>query len=159
MQIIITEAEIKTAIRNHILQRMMFTTTQNIEVDLRATRGSEGYTAVIEIDESPKEPEAPSTASEQPKANAPATPIKKPETKAKLVFDPATRSQPVNEEPAAPVTQTAEEPVVEAGNEPVAEVVEAQASPAAAEDAPAPRRLFAGLAKPVNAKAADTVTA
>ena len=49
MRITITEAEIKTAITNHIEAQGFNLTGKNVEIDLKATRGDAGYTADIDI--------------------------------------------------------------------------------------------------------------
>lgn len=56
MQIIINQADIHTAIRNFIMSQMPMANDTNIEIELKATRGDEGYTAVIEINP-PKPPQ------------------------------------------------------------------------------------------------------
>lgn len=49
MQIIIIQTEIEEAIRNHILNQIAIKDDQRIDIDLRATRGSDGFQAVIDI--------------------------------------------------------------------------------------------------------------
>ena len=49
MQITLTQAEIETAITDYIKSQMTIADGQRITIDLRATRGNEGYTALIDI--------------------------------------------------------------------------------------------------------------
>lgn len=49
MQIILNQEQIETAIRNHLLSFMSLNEGQDMEIDLRATRGEGGYTAEINI--------------------------------------------------------------------------------------------------------------
>lgn len=49
MQITLTQPEIETAIINFVKSQMTIAEGQRIEIDLRATRGEEGYTALIDI--------------------------------------------------------------------------------------------------------------
>lgn len=73
MQITINEAEIKLAIRNHILSQISVHEDQEIDIDLKATRGPEGYSAVIDINAvKAPEPEAPTKRT--PKAQAKTAP-------------------------------------------------------------------------------------
>lgn len=49
MQITLTQTEIETAITDYIKSQMTIADGQRIAIDLRATRGNEGYTALIDI--------------------------------------------------------------------------------------------------------------
>lgn len=49
MQIRIVQVEIEEAIRNHILSQISLKPDQNIEIELSATRGPEGFIATIDI--------------------------------------------------------------------------------------------------------------
>ena len=49
MQIIIVQSEIETAIRNHILSQINVNEGNEINIDLSATRGAEGFKATIDI--------------------------------------------------------------------------------------------------------------
>lgn len=49
MQIIIVQSEIETAIRNHILSQITVNEGTEINIDLSATRGAEGFKATIDI--------------------------------------------------------------------------------------------------------------
>lgn len=62
MQITIVQAEIETAIRDYIRSQVNVRPNMDIEIELRATRGAEGYQAVIFITPS-KSPQATLAAS------------------------------------------------------------------------------------------------
>lgn len=49
MQIIIVQSEIETAIRNHILAQINVREGMQINIDLSATRGADGFRATIDI--------------------------------------------------------------------------------------------------------------
>jgi len=154
MQIIITENEIKLAIRNHILSQISVKEDMQIDVDLKATRGTEGYTAVIDIN-----PQVEKTPAVQPAPRQ--------GTKAKTNPGAVVQSEKIEPtlapEPAATVTIEAKAviPEAETALEPEVETANDAASDAAADPAPAadgtevskaeaPRSIFAGLKKPVN---------
>jgi hypothetical protein len=176
MQITITQAEIETAIQNYTLGLIAVREDMRIDIDLRATRGEDGYTAVIDI-----------TPNDTPPGGEPipeTTPVTKPKAKAKETAAPS--AEPAPEAPTepkaakpkaapsifkkpAPIPQ--EGPVVSsddmAPTDPVETPAEASAEPVAADepaveqapvesDAPAPRSIFAGLRKPVNTPKPDT---
>jgi hypothetical protein len=92
MRIIIVQSEIEAAIAAHILGQMSINDDMELEIELNATRGSEGYTANIEV--VPKTqpgakkakkkaaPAATSTSSDEPEKKAEkATPAKEEPTK------------------------------------------------------------------------------
>lgn len=69
MQITLNEEEIKDAIVAYVRQQITITDTQRIEVDLKAGRGDNGYSATLDI----RPAQAPSTAgTKATKATAPA---------------------------------------------------------------------------------------
>lgn len=49
MQITIVQAEIETAIRNYILSQLSIRAGMDISIELQATRGAEGYRAMINV--------------------------------------------------------------------------------------------------------------
>lgn len=143
MQITIMQTEIETAIRNHILGLISVRENMKIDIDLRATRGSEGFTAVVDI--------LPD--------NGPGNKQTKPQTA------PAKTTAPVAEKPTPAKTEAPKAEVEEAAEEPEAEAVaEVETAPkkgilpfAKKEAEPAPestgeptKSIFASLKKPVN---------
>lgn len=167
MQITINESEIKLAIRNHILSQISVRDDQQIDVDLRATRGAEGYTAVIDI--APHDPTKPSKRTTE-SGSAAGGNISKIENKGSGSTKASAESEPEPEEAPQDTRQSPEkdtpdaEPAVEA--EAVVEAVAAEEptptrvlpfNKAKAEEEEQPveavaerRSLFAGLTKPVN---------
>ena len=141
MQITIMQTEIETAIRNHILGLISVRENMKIDIDLRATRGSEGFTAVVDImpDDGPGNKQT------------------KPQTA------PAKTTAPVAEKPAPAKTEAPKAEVEEAQPEAEPEA-EVEAAPKKgilpfakkeAEPAPEPtgeptKSIFASLKKPVN---------
>ena len=49
MQITITEREIHAALRKYIIARLRLSATEEIKVDLMATRGVDGFKAMLDI--------------------------------------------------------------------------------------------------------------
>ena len=184
MQITINEIEIKAAIRNHVLGMIAVREDMRIDIDLKATRKEEGYTAVIDItppDKGPggevTEPEAktepaPAPAKEAAKVEAKA---EKPKAVAETVPEPVEVIEPASAEPeVAPAVEAVAEPEAEPES-PKAPVkplfgkkalkptpaAEAQDNTAPLDEATepkkdAPRSIFAGLPKPVNTKTEAT---
>ena len=66
MQIILVQNEIEQALQDYIAARMKIMAGNSIEVELRATRGVDGATAVIDIVEDSKTQEAVQTPSRAP---------------------------------------------------------------------------------------------
>lgn len=144
MQITITEDEIKLAIRNHILSQISVNEGRRIKVDLRATRGEAGYTAIIDI----LDPDAPGSRSDlapAPGALAPAPkvePVEKTLSKAsdqpaeKSADKPAgkgseSKAKAMLSEPKVTQELPAPEPDVQPQPEPeVAAAIEAASEPA-----------------------------
>lgn len=176
MQITINQTEIEEAIRNHILGQITVRDDMRIDIDLKATRGDEGYTAIIDIvpstaERRPTSEDQGSTRSEAPaKAEAKSAPAKTiVPKKSSTIFGggASSKTQPVKAE--EPVVQPQVEAQAEAEvviAEPDAEVAaspepdtaveaETEAAPEAAQEpageAPARPSLFAGLKKPENA--------
>lgn len=64
MQITLTQTEIETAITDFVKSQMVIADGQRITIDLRATRGNEGYTALIDISRDDGSAPAPVVAAE-----------------------------------------------------------------------------------------------
>lgn len=149
MQITINQNEIEKAIEARIRSQIMVREGFRIDIDLKATRGPEGYQAVIDIVE---EDAAPATGSRSTgvgtvasdvkaeRASAPATPAPK-ATRPKAVTKGETspkakaaepQAEPEVAEAKAEVAAEPVEPAVEPVTEPVAE---AAVAPAAAVEA------------------------
>ena len=142
MQITLIQSEIEQALKNYINDIMSVKDGMEIEIQLKATRGEEGTTAIIDIvPQKPKAARGGRTSGEIP---AKAEPVK-------------AAADPVKAEPAQAVAETVAEAeaddaeqVAEQAQEPEAQ----EPAPVEAEQAPAeeaPRKsLFAGLSKPQN---------
>lgn len=137
MQITLIQSEIEQALKNYINDIMSVKDGMEIEIQLKATRGEEGTTAIIDIvPQKPKTPRGGRTSGEIP---AKAEPVK-------------AAAAPVKAEPAQAVAES----VAEAEADDAEQVAEQAQEPAPveAEQAPAeeaPRKsLFAGLSKPQN---------
>lgn len=138
MQITLNQVEIEEAITNYVNDRVSVNAGMVITVTIKATRGEEGTTALIDIIPEVVEPEVVEPV------KAAAKPARKPAVKQAVAPDkeesvaetqPEPEPEPVTEEEAAP--DAAEVPVA----------VEEQAEvPAVA----APKSLFANLRKPNN---------
>lgn len=137
MQITLIQSEIEQALKNYINDIMSVKDGMEIEIQLKATRGEEGTTAIIDIvPQKPKAARGGRTSGEVP---AKAEPVK-------------AAAAPVKAEPAQAVAES----VAEAEADDAEQVAEQAQEPAPveAEQAPAeeaPRKsLFAGLSKPQN---------
>lgn len=156
MQITITQTEIETAIRNHVLGLIAVRENMTIDIDLKATRGTEGFTAVIDIYPAggPNGGKPVEQNTDSPKLDAPKEPAPKGETKAETKA--AAKEEPVVEakaEAEAPVTQPKEpvRPIFGKKSAPEKEP-EVKAAEAETSDSEKPRSIFGGLTKPVNPK-------
>jgi hypothetical protein len=169
MQITINQAEIEEAIRERILGQIQIKDGMRIDIDLRATRGDEGYTAVIDIVPATAE-RRPSTQSEAPAkaetptptpAKAPAQPKATAPKRSASVFGSGGVAKPAEpakvEEPAVVVAE--EEAPAEADAEVAADPIPdtavetetvAETAQEPAQEAPARPSLFSGLKKPEN---------
>lgn len=154
MQITIVQTEIETAIRNYILGQITVRENQRIDIDLKATRGDQGFQAVIDI-----RPENDGPQGTKPKAAAPAAkPATAPVTIGK---GPATKAAEAKVETKVEAETVAESKA--AAEETAQDNTKAETLPEATEatetnsdEAPkeAPRSIFGGLRKPVNSTAA-----
>ena len=144
MQITLIQSEIEQALKNYINDIMSVKDGMEIEIQLKATRGEEGTTAIIDIvPQKPKASRGGRTSGEVP---AKAEPVK--------------AAAPAKAEAAQAVAEAAPEPVAESVAEAEADdaeqVAEQAQEPEVQEPAPveveeAPRKsLFAGLSKPQN---------
>lgn len=149
MQITLNQVEIEEAITNYVNDLVSVNEGMSITVTIKATRGEEGTTALIDIVPEVVEPEvvepvkaaakpARKTATKQAAVPAKEEPVveaePEPEPVAK-VAEPEPEAEPVKEEEAAP----------DAAEVPVADDEQAEV-PAVA----APKSLFANLRKPNN---------
>lgn len=162
MQIILTENEIKQAIEEFVFKSMNVNEDKAIDIDIKATRGADGTTAVIDIVD--REGDTP-----EPVKDVKTSAKKKPGPKPKAVDKPQasttscdeqeapdpepaeTEAQPVFEEESEETTAT-EEPESEAEEDDgsvVDPVEETETEEAPTEPAPK-KSLFAGLGKPKN---------
>lgn len=164
MQITINQTEIETAIRNHVLGLIAVRENMRIDIDLKATRKEDGYTAIIDIypDDTPEGGEPikvptlstktpPAEVKPEPKAEAPKAVV---EVEAAPVVEVAetVEEKPVTEEvAAAPTKKTTTRGLFKKETaEPKKE-----APVAANESGEAPRSIFASLKKPVNTPAPE----
>jgi hypothetical protein len=161
MQITITQDEIETAIANFILSQVSVNEDMDINIDLKATRGDEGYTAVINI--VPKSDSADSnvtTLVPNKEAAASTRGPGRPRGKTKEMDPEPSLKQDVEPEPEnqeeedAPSTGLGiAEAVAEAqqDNNPAPGEVTQEEAKAEEEPAPAPKKsIFANVKKPVN---------
>lgn len=165
MQIIIIQTEIEEAIRNHILGQIAIKDDQRIDIDLRATRGSDGFQAVIDIVAESAPARAQST-DDKPEETAVVVPPKpavstKPARVAKATAPKAIQATDVSDVlPDAPVEQEPDMSAeADAGEQPIAEEApledgDQSVAEIAAEDTPPATKkpsLFANMKKPDNA--------
>lgn len=141
MQITLIQSEIEQALKNYINDIMSVKDGMEIEIQLKATRGEEGTTAIIDIvPQKPKTSRGRLTSGEVPAKAEPA----KAAAPAK-----AEAAQAVAESVAEAEADDAEQ-VAEQAQEPEAlEPAPVEAEQAPAEEAPR-KSLFAGLSKPQN---------
>lgn len=142
MQIIITQSEIESAIRTYIMEQVSVKPGMAITIDLKATRGAEGATAIIDIVAVNADHSV--VVAQEPKKKEAAEVIHdiKP-TPAKLFTAPV--APVVVEAPAAIPVSEAIAPLPEVVTESPVHVPDAEVP------VPARTSLFAGLRKPVNA--------
>lgn len=162
MQITIAQTEIEAAIRNYILGQITVRENQRIDIDLRATRGPEGFQAFIDIrPETDPEPTTKADKSETASA-AKAEPAKKPPVTAstsgttKSVFAKTKLEKPVeepvatNDDKAEPATDETREPANDTVADVPFDVSDTKTEVAADTDATPARSIFSSLRKPVN---------
>lgn len=141
MQITLIQAEIEQALKNYINDIMSVKEGMEIEIQLKATRGEEGTTAIIDIIPSKPKPAVRGSRVSGEAAGKSVSAAKAEPAKLVIEAEPAV----VEDEPEAAVAEKDEaepaEAAVEAEDEPV--------EPAPAEAAPR-QSLFAGLQRPKN---------
>lgn len=165
MRITIIQSEIEEAIRNHILSQITVQEGMAIDIDLKATRGDEGFQAFIDIrPDTATQPDPEKVEPIAPKAEKPLA-IEETVTKAKA--GRGSKTSTAKAEPAPETATAVAEPEPEAAGETSGE---ADASPDAETEAPkvssifggkqadkepatepAPQSIFGGLKRPVNA--------
>lgn len=145
MQITLIQSEIEQALKNYINDIMSVKDGMEIEIQLKATRGEEGTTAIIDIvPQKPKAVRGSRTSGEIP---AKAEPVKAATSPAKA--EPAQAAAEADPEPVVESVAEAEADDAEQVAEQAQEPVQAEAEQAPAEEAPR-KSLFAGLSKPQN---------
>ena len=149
MQITLIQSEIEQALKNYINDIMSVKDGMEIEIQLKATRGEEGTTAIIDIvPQKPKASRGGRTSGEVPAKAEPAkaaAPAKAEAAPAVAEADPEPVAESVAEAEADDAEQVAEQAQEPEALEPAP--VEAEQAPA--EEAPR-KSLFAGLSKPQN---------
>lgn len=143
MQITLIQSEIEQALKNYINDIMSVKDGMEIEIQLKATRGEEGTTAIIDIvPQKPKASRGGRTSGEIPAKVEPA----KAEV-AQAVAEAAP--EPVAESVAEAEADDAEQVAEQAQEAEALEPAPVEAEQAPAEEAPR-KSLFAGLSKPQN---------
>ena len=147
MQITLIQSEIEQALKNYINDIMSVKDGMEIEIQLKATRGEEGTTAIIDIvPQKPKASRGGRTSGEVPAKVEPA----KAAAPAKAEPAPAVaEAEPVAESVAEAEADDAEQVAEQAQEPEVQEPAPVEAEQAPAEEAPR-KSLFAGLSKPQN---------
>lgn len=155
MQVTLSQTQIEQAIADYIGCRMHGVTREDMEIDLRATRGPEGYTAAVVVN------------ADKANTRQRPTPVS---TESVGMIGGATLGVQLQEEADAieadEAETAAEEADVEQAPEPETETVEEAPEPEAEPEAPAAeapaeeeapkterRSIFADMKKPVNEKA------
>ena len=98
MQVMLTEREIHAALRKYIIARLRLSATEEIKVDLMATRGIDGFKAMLDIIEP-----------EDMEADAPELPPASEITRAVVTSAPAQVSVPTVRTPAPAVQEPVKE--------------------------------------------------
>lgn len=148
MQIIINQSQIHEAIRNYILAQISVVGEKEIQIELKATRGDEGYTAIINIgDPTP----TPTTKTRAPAAQA----AKSTTTRAPAASksEPKAEAKAEAEATVAPAVDAAGEPPFDIDDTPASEnvPVEPQAEP----EVKATKPIFKPATKPAKEPAND----
>lgn len=149
MQITLIQSEIEQALKNYINDIMSVKDGMEIEIQLKATRGEEGTTAIIDIVPQKTKPARAARVSGETSGKSDtvraAAPAKVDPAPAVAEADPAPVAESVAEAEADDAEQVAEQAQEPEALEPAP--VEAEQAPA--EEAPR-KSLFAGLSKPQN---------
>lgn len=135
MQLILTQRDIEQALTNYVNDLVNIKEGNEITVELKATRGADGATALIDIN---------------PAGSAPAV-VEKTSAPAQARTVTAKAAEVVKDTPTAKAIQPTPDPEPEPEVEPVPEE-ESEPEPVEEEAAPARKAssLFAGLQKPKN---------
>lgn len=145
MQITLVQTEIETAIRNYIHSQIVVKDGMKIDIILKATRGDEGTTAIIDITPenqatTPTPVVAPALTAIQKKVSTPVPPIVKvEEPKQEPVAEPEPESVPVVDVDPVPAPKAPTQ-VDESASEAESD----------SEDAAPRKSLFSSLSKPQN---------
>ena len=154
MQVTLVQTQIEQAIADYISARMPGATRDDMKIDLRATRGDEGYTAVVNVDPEHISVTKPAISTAMRQANE-ADIAAFDEMVESQAEEPDVQDQEEADAIEAEEAETTAEPEPEA--EPETEQAPADPEPEAAEaeEAPKPvkRSIFADMKKPVNSKA------
>jgi hypothetical protein len=142
MQITLIQSEIEQALKNYINDIMSVKDGMEIEIQLKATRGEEGTTAIIDI--VPQKPKATRGSRTSGEIAAKPESVKTTATSAKAEPEPVAES--VAEAEADDAEQVGEQGSEAEGQEPIQDEAE---SAATTEKAPR-KSLFSGLSKPQN---------
>lgn len=160
MQITLIQVEIEEAIRRFVESQINVREGMRIDIELKATRGAEGYQAYIDIveqdaerkigngDSVELEPEAP-VAPAPTKPAATATKTAAVRTTTRRTNPPVPAEPPVQTAPEEPEESIVDQPDAEAVD-PGDDVVGASEDTVAAPPAAPTRSLFGGLTKPSN---------
>lgn len=155
MQITLIQSEIEQALKNYINDIMSVKEGMEIEIQLKATRGEEGTTAIIDIvplKTKPARPRATGEASGKSDAPRAASTAKSDPAPAQVQVEPAPQAQ--NESLAEAQADDAEQVADATGDsDTAAEVVAEEAGqlPESPAGEPGRQSLFAGLNRPKNA--------
>lgn len=149
MQITLIQSEIEQALKNYINDIMSVKDGMEIEIQLKATRGEEGTTAIIDIvPQKPKAPRGSRTSGEVPAKAEPVKAAAPAKAEAAQVVAEAA-PEPVAESVAEAEADDAEQVAEQAQEPEVQEPAPVEVEQAPAEEAPR-KSLFAGLSKPQN---------
>ena len=143
MQITLIQSEIEQALKNYINDIMSVKDGMEIEIQLKATRGEEGTTAIIDI--VPQKPKATRGSRTSGEVSAKVEPVKAAAAQAVAKAEP----EPVAESVAEAEADDAEQVTEQAQDPEAQEPAPVEAEQAPAEEAPR-KSLFAGLSKPQN---------
>lgn len=149
MQITLVQTEIETAIRNYIHSQIVVKDGMKIDIILKATRGDEGTTAIIDITPenqatTPTPVVAPALTAIQKKVSTPVPPIVKVEEPKQ---EPVAEPEPESAAESVPVVDVDPVPAPKAPTQVDEPASEAESD---SEDAAPRKSLFSGLSKPKN---------
>lgn len=160
MQITLTQADIETAILTHLNTKLKFEEGFTPSIELKATRGPEGFTAIIDLDDDKSTGKAPRQTRQ--KVEKPADPPAAPEAESDKAESVKQTTAPETAQEAAEVladeeatavpdnTSTAEQAAdaAESGQPETTDATAEEEEEVSAGEKP--RSIFAGLSKPRN---------